>query len=93
MSDDPGGRRVGREVDRVFPSPAETCCADLEVRGREGRRRGSKGLEEGEDAGFGERGAVSEEPGEDDARYLEDVEGFVEDGCEPAGGLFDLILH
>ena len=93
MSDDSGGRCIGCEVNGVFATPAEARGADLEVRGREGRSRGSKGLEEGEDAGFGDRGTISNEPGKSNGCGFEDVEGFVENGGEPGGGLCNLVLH
>ena len=54
MSYDPGGRRVSCEMNGVFSAPAEPCGTNFEIGCWEWRRRGSQGLKEGEDAGFGD---------------------------------------
>ena len=76
MTDDARGGRVGRKVDRVLSSPAESSCTELQVWGREGRRRGSDGLKKAKDSGFRNGEADAEYPGEDCSSYLYDPEGL-----------------
>ena len=81
------GGCVLREEDGVFPAPAETRSADLEIGCWEWRRGGADGLEEGEDSGFADRWSGSQSPGNGMIQGLKKVQRLIDKRSEPGGGL------
>lgn len=79
-----------REEDGISAAEAEARGGDFEIVCGEGRRGGAEGLEEFEDARFGDRWAVLVEEWDGTHESTEDPDGFVEEGGEPGGGFEDL---
>jgi len=73
----------------VLTAPAKACSANLEIVGWEWRSGCTQCLEEGEDAGFADRAAGSDNIGNRRGHCFEDEERFVEDGGKPGSGRGD----
>lgn len=80
-----------RKQNSVFPSPAEPRYANLQVWCWERRRRDAERGEEFQYARLTDTRTGFDDPGDEVGGHFQEVEGFVEECCEPRGGLHDFV--